>query len=215
MSEQDRRQGDRIPINQEFAQSASTWVSDLSAGGVFVHGAELLPVGSTVELRFTVLLDDPIVIEAVGKIVRHSRRPPGIGVQFTSIDDATRGHIEDVLARHKPIDSGEPLRLPEIPAGAQSSGSGVSWARPAPIGGLSLTCSAPTEIEDDVTHSFARLDAEALDATTEYAKPDPGKDFKEDGPTLVFRPPPPPSTGKSSKPTSDDDDDRTQQFSKP
>ena len=62
-----------------------------------------------------------LVAEAAGKIVRHSRRPPGMGVKFTSIDDATRAHIEEVLARHKPIDSGAPLRLPE-PRPAEQEG---------------------------------------------------------------------------------------------
>jgi Tfp pilus assembly protein PilZ len=109
----ERRRAERVPINEEFSGDESTWVSDLSIGGVFVHTNELLPIGMVVELRFTVLLDDPLVIEAVGKVVRHSRRPSGIGVQFSTLEPQMRERVEQVLARQRPLDSGEPVRLPD------------------------------------------------------------------------------------------------------
>jgi Tfp pilus assembly protein PilZ len=175
----ERRRAERVPINEEFSGDESTWVSDLSIGGVFVHTNELLPIGMVVELRFTVLLDDPLVIEAVGKVVRHSRRPSGIGVQFSTLEPQMRERVEQVLARQRPLDSGEPVRLPDPghalapgharvsdpgapvradeasrlpPEPGHASDSGemtVSLARPAPVGDLRLVAA-----DDEVTKSF-------------------------------------------------------------
>ncbi len=133
----ERRHSERIPINEEFSAEGSTWVSDLSIGGVFVHTEERVPIGIVVALRFSVLLEDPIVIEATGKVVRHSRHPPGIGVQFDALSKEMRDRIEQVLARQRPVDSGAPVRLPD--PGRASEESPISWARPAPVGGLRLT----------------------------------------------------------------------------
>jgi Tfp pilus assembly protein PilZ len=163
----ERRRSERVPINEEFSNDGSTWVSDLSIGGVFVHTNELLPIGMVVELRFTVLLDDPLVIEAVGKVMRHSRRPSGIGVQFSTLAPHMRERVEQVLARQRPIDSGEPVRLPD-PGHARLPEPGrvppeaghardqddrteqpVGLARPAPIGDLRLAAA-----DDEVTKSF-------------------------------------------------------------
>lgn len=140
MSEEsdDRRRSERVPINEEFSNDGSTWVSDLSIGGVFVHTNELLPISTVVELRFTVLLDDPVVIEAIGKVMRHSRRPEGIGVQFSTLAPHMRERVEQVLARQRPLDSGEPVRLPD-----------PGHARPARIGDLRLVAA-----DDEVTRSF-------------------------------------------------------------
>ena len=58
-TEPDRRRGERVAVNNEFgrmADEAATWVSDLSEGGVFVHSRDQLPVGSLIELRFTVFV---------------------------------------------------------------------------------------------------------------------------------------------------------------
>jgi Tfp pilus assembly protein PilZ len=174
----ERRRSERVPINDEFSSdgstssACSTWVSDLSIGGVFVHTNELLPIGMIVELRFTVLLDDPLVIEAVGKVVRHSRRPIGIGVQFSTLAPQMRERVEQVLARQRPLDSGEPLRLPDpghasVPHPSHSSHSShsshvppepgqasddertPSGARPAPVENLRVIAA-----DDDVTKSF-------------------------------------------------------------
>jgi Tfp pilus assembly protein PilZ len=198
----ERRRAERVPINEEFSSDGSdgsTWVSDLSIGGVFVHTSELLPIGMIVELRFTVLLDDPLVIEAVGKVARHSRRPSGIGVQFSTLAPQMRERVEQVLARQRPLDSGEPVRLPDpgharlpestgsnrAPEPGHASDDGekpVSLARPAPVGDLRLTAA-----DDDVTKSFPRVGA-------------------SEAPTPIFRPPPLP--GKRSV----DDDAATSRF---
>jgi Tfp pilus assembly protein PilZ len=185
----ERRRAERVPINVEFSSddsTDSTWVSDLSIGGVFVHTNELLPIGMIVELRFTVLLDDPLVIEAVGKVVRHSRRPIGIGVQFSTLAPQMRERVEQVLARQRPLDSGEPLRLPDPghasvphpspaspaapePGQASDDDRTAAWARPAPVENLRVTAA-----DDDVTKSFPRIAG-------------------SEAPAPIFRPPPLPA----------------------
>lgn len=180
-SEDDRRRAERIPINEEFARfggggPGSTWVSDLSPTGVFVHTDELLPVGAHIELRFTVVLDDPFVIEAVGKVVRHSHRPRGMGVAFALIEPEMTARIDEVLASRRPTDSGAPLRLPEpsrvrfeIPADDDDESSGLilGLARPAPIQGLDVRRVS----EEAVTAAFPKLDpAEVDQAKTQVFK---------------------------------------------
>ena len=68
----DRRRGERHGINPEFAAlepGTLTYVSNLSEYGVFIHTRVRLPVGAAVDLRFTVLLDDPVVIHGPGRVV--------------------------------------------------------------------------------------------------------------------------------------------------
>ena len=114
----ERRRAERIAVNREFSVLAtttsednvgSTWVSDLSSSGVFVHTGELLPIGAEIELRFSILLADPVIVECVGRVARHSQDPQGMGVEFVDLDEETAAQIEECLERRRPVDSGEPL----------------------------------------------------------------------------------------------------------
>jgi len=109
--EQDRRRAERIPINLEFASMPSgIYISDLSEYGVFVHTDTPAAIGSKLRLRFTVLLDDPVVITAQGWVVRHQQEPSvGMGIEFTDLDPETILRINDVVSRQRPRDSGPPL----------------------------------------------------------------------------------------------------------
>lgn len=112
-ADSDRRRDERVPINNEFgrlADDTTSWVSDLSEGGVFVHSRDQLPIGSLIELRFTVLLDDPVVIEATGTVVRHSLHPRGMGVAFAGVSAEMITRIHEVLTRQRPHDPGRPIR---------------------------------------------------------------------------------------------------------
>lgn len=112
-SEVDRRRAERVAINSEFSKlddEGATWVSDLSEGGVFVHSRDQLPIGSLIELRFTVLLDDPVMIEATGTVVRHSLHPRGMGIAFAGVSAEMLQRIDEVLNRNRPKDSGRPIR---------------------------------------------------------------------------------------------------------
>ncbi|PRQ09637.1 PilZ domain-containing protein [Enhygromyxa salina] len=201
-SGEERRGGDRIPINEEFSRDSSTWVSDLSRGGVFVHSAELLPVGSLIELRFTILVEDLTVIEAVAKVVRHSRRPQGMGVEFVSLSDQMARQIDALLEQRRPLDSGTPLRLPE-PHQLEPRQRDISdddttrarLARPAPVDLQFGEASFEPVVDDDedetATTSFPRI-------PTDTARGEA---------TTVFRPPPIPGQGSDGA-----DDERTRQF---
>jgi hypothetical protein len=109
-NDNERRRAERIPVNAEFGRmELSAFVSDLSERGVFVHSDSTLPVGQLVELRFTVLLDDPVLIVTKGRVIRHSDEPKGMGVEFVQMEPDTLLRIHDALARRRPQGSGPPV----------------------------------------------------------------------------------------------------------
>jgi Tfp pilus assembly protein PilZ len=195
----ERRREERIPINDEFGRSAAGehWVSDLSLGGVFVHTDELLPVGSMVELCFMILLDDPVVIEAFGKVVRHSHKPRGMGVEFAALQPEVQQRIEDVLAHHRPLDSGAPLRLPEPSrqlmdeaqddVADEDTTDRVLLARPAPVEGLGLRRVQKQEFEEAVTASFPKVERTDVRTTRVKPAPRPPRETKDEDRTAVYQ----------------------------
>lgn len=108
-----------------------TYISDLSEYGVFIHSEEQVPLGTKLKLRFTVLLDDPVIISAEGRVVRHQSDPLGMGLEFTDLDPETILRINDVVSRQRPRDSGPPITRQPDPA---SSASGLSF-KPPPMHG--------------------------------------------------------------------------------
>jgi hypothetical protein len=107
----DRRRAARIPINAEFATTPmATHISDLSEYGVFVHTPTPSPRGTKLKLRFTVLLDDPVIVEGEGRVVRQQYEPiSGMGIEFTELAPEMILRVNDVLSRQRPRDSGPPL----------------------------------------------------------------------------------------------------------
>lgn len=107
----DRRRAMRIPVNAEFASIPSaTFISDLSEYGVFVHTPTPSPRGARLRLRFTVLLDDPVIVEGEGRVARQQFEPyPGMGIEFTELAPEMILRINDVVSRQRPRDSGPPL----------------------------------------------------------------------------------------------------------
>jgi hypothetical protein len=77
----------------------TTPVSDLSETGCCVHIAERLPIGSVIELRFTVFPEEPILFEGRGRVVRYSDDPPGMGVEFVELDDSARDVVRKIMLR--------------------------------------------------------------------------------------------------------------------
>ncbi len=97
---EDRRRGERHPINPEFAAlepGTLTYVSNLSETGVFIATRVRLPIGSTVDLRFTVLLEDPIVIHGPGRVVHHQDEPRGMGVMFINLSAVMQLRVIDAI----------------------------------------------------------------------------------------------------------------------
>ncbi len=83
---------DRVTTNQEFAaveQHLSEYVTDLSRTGAFIRSKDPLPVGTRVNLKFSVLLDDIEVIEGVGEVVRVQKSPQGMGVIFRRLSESS------------------------------------------------------------------------------------------------------------------------------
>ena len=56
-----------------------------------------LPVGTRVDLRFTVIMDDVETIEGVGEVVRVQKDPPGMGVVFVELSQYSRHLLTKLL----------------------------------------------------------------------------------------------------------------------
>ncbi len=96
----ERRRGDRHAINPEFAAldpGTLTYVSSLSETGVFINSRVRLPVGATIDMTFTVLLDEPIVIHGPGRVVHHQDEPRGMGVAFTNLSAVMMLRVIDAI----------------------------------------------------------------------------------------------------------------------
>ena len=96
----DKRTDERVTINKEFESFDAfihEYVTNISRSGVFVKSKQPLPVGTRVNLRFTVIMDDIETIEGVGEVVRLENDPPGMGVVFTELSQYSQGLIERLL----------------------------------------------------------------------------------------------------------------------
>lgn len=105
----DKRKSARIAVNHEFqsvAQFLREYALNVSEGGVFIRTADVLPVGTDVSLRFSIIVDDFETIEGEGQVVRAvhvgGREPPGMGVVFTSLTPASRDAIARLFVRRPP-----------------------------------------------------------------------------------------------------------------
>src|SRR5213076_2035679 len=82
------RREERVTINKEFESFdafITEYVTNISRSGVFIRSKNPLPVGTVVNLHFTVIMDDIEAIEGTGEVVRTGDDPPGMGVVFTEI----------------------------------------------------------------------------------------------------------------------------------
>jgi hypothetical protein len=94
------RKNERVTINKDFEsfdQFMSEYVTNVSRSGVFIKSQDPLPVGSEVNLRFTIVLDGVEVIEGVGEVVRVETDPPGMGVVFRELGSYSSRLIEHLL----------------------------------------------------------------------------------------------------------------------
>jgi len=95
---------ERATVNHEFEsidQFIVEYVTNVSRSGAFIKSKAPLPVGTRVNLRFTVIMDDPEIIEGVGEVVRVSDDPPGMGVVFTRLSPVSQRLIAELLTRRK------------------------------------------------------------------------------------------------------------------
>jgi uncharacterized protein (TIGR02266 family) len=99
---ENKRRHERHLINKEFESIEdfiAEYVSDISRGGVFIRSKQPLPVGTRVDLKFSVLLEDFQIIEGEGEVVRvvDHGDGTGMGVAFTELTDASRALIERLV----------------------------------------------------------------------------------------------------------------------
>ncbi len=103
-SEQDRRAGNRLPLEmwvEEIGETSQVFrrAGNLSRGGLYLDRTIPLPVGSRVRLRFTLPGDSQPVL-VLGEIVSISPTDAlGMGVKFVQIGDDAQGRIDAYLAR--------------------------------------------------------------------------------------------------------------------
>jgi hypothetical protein len=104
MSDIDKREGERFTINKEFESFDAfiqEYVTNISRTGVFIKSQQPLPIGTRVNLRFTVIMDDIESIEGVGEVVRIETDPPGMGVVFRELSTYSKDLIEKLLVQRR------------------------------------------------------------------------------------------------------------------
>src|SRR3954454_23659212 len=92
-NEGDRREA-RVTINKEFESFDAfiqEYVTNISRTGVFIKSKTPLSVGTKVNLRFTVIMEDIETVEGVGEVVRLEENPSGMGVVFREISAYSKG----------------------------------------------------------------------------------------------------------------------------
>jgi uncharacterized protein (TIGR02266 family) len=103
--EKDKRGGDRLTINKEFESFEAfvqEYVTNISRTGVFIKSQSAPAVGTLVNLRFTVIMEDIETIEGIGEVVRVEKDANGItgmGVVFRELSAYSKDLIEKLLVR--------------------------------------------------------------------------------------------------------------------
>src|SRR6476659_8592196 len=97
---------ERVTINKEFESFDAfiqEYVTNISRTGVFIKAAQVVPVGTRVNLRFTVIMDDIETIEGIGEVVRvekdASGQDIGMGVVFRELSTYSKDLLETLLTK--------------------------------------------------------------------------------------------------------------------
>ena len=101
-NDDDKRAAPRLTINKEFESFDAfiqEYVTNISKTGVFIKSQTPLTVGTKVNLRFTVIMDDIETIEGIGEVVRVDKDPPGMGVVFRELSTYSKGLLEKLLTQ--------------------------------------------------------------------------------------------------------------------
>ena len=101
------RSEQRLTINREFNsldQFLEEYVKNISRSGVFIKSKAPLPIGSKVNLKFSILLDDVETIKGEGKVVRiinpgehRLGEASGMGVVFTKLTSYSEHLLEKLF----------------------------------------------------------------------------------------------------------------------
>ncbi len=101
----DKRREERITINKEFESFDAfiqEYITNISKTGVFVRTQSPLPIGTKVNLHFSVIMEDIETIEGVGEVVRvetNESGTMGMGVVFRELSSYSRDLLEKLLTR--------------------------------------------------------------------------------------------------------------------
>jgi uncharacterized protein (TIGR02266 family) len=125
MTDDDNREHSRVTVNKEFESIdafVSEYVTNISQSGVFIRSKNPLPVGTLVNLKFTILTDDFQIIEGVGRVVRVDTTPhqSGMGVVFTELAPKSRAIVDQLTASPRPSEvAGDPSSPAPTPASSK------------------------------------------------------------------------------------------------
>ncbi len=103
-ADEGRRVEERVTINQEFESFDAfiqEYVTNISRSGAFIKTSAPLPIGTKVNLKFTVIADDVETIGGIGEVVRVQNDPPGMGVVFTELENHSAKLIESLLVQRR------------------------------------------------------------------------------------------------------------------
>lgn len=94
-----------IPVAYRSVGSFLTdWATNISRGGLFINTRKPLPVGTNVKILVQ-LPGTPFPYQLEGRVTRvteydnHANMVPGMGVEFTSVDEARRREIDAFVDR--------------------------------------------------------------------------------------------------------------------
>ncbi len=99
----DARKDGRITINKEFSSFDAfleEYVTNISPTGVYVRSKKPLPIGTKVNLQFTVIMEDIETIEGVGEVVRVDEQ--GMGLVFREVSSYSRALIDRLFVPKQP-----------------------------------------------------------------------------------------------------------------
>ncbi len=125
---------DRVEINREFKSVdafINEYVSNISRSGAFIRSKDPLPVGTKVNLKFTVLMQEIETIEGIGEVVRVQVDPPGMGVVFVTLT-ARSQHLIDKLITRRRSGGGRTGTKPGVGAEAPKPGRRAGTRPPPP-----------------------------------------------------------------------------------
>ncbi|MFO0734501.1 MAG: PilZ domain-containing protein [Labilithrix sp.] len=97
-----KRAEERITINKEFESFDAfiqEYVTNISRTGVFIRAQKPLPIGTQVNLHFTVIMNDIETIEGVGEVVRVEK--DGMGVVFRELSAYSKDLIDKLLIQRR------------------------------------------------------------------------------------------------------------------
>jgi hypothetical protein len=100
--EEHKRSDERVTINKEFESFDAfiqEYVTNISRTGVFIRAQHPLPIGTKVNLQFTVIMDAIETIEGIGEVVRVEK--DGMGVVFRELSGYSKDLIDKLLTGGK------------------------------------------------------------------------------------------------------------------